>query len=57
MVTIHDGGPDGVTCTRRAEVFSIGRAYLKMARAFFTGSPAVKRASAKGASCMLTALP
>ena len=33
------------------DVFSIGSAYLRIARAFFTGSPAVKRASASGASC------
>ena len=32
-------------------MFSIGSAYLRIARAFFTGSPAVKRASASGASC------
>lgn len=46
-----DKAHQGSTCTRLAEVFSIGRAYLRMARAFLMGSPAVKRASAWGANC------
>ena len=45
----------GMTWIRRVEAFSIGRAYLRMARAFFTGSTAVRRASARGANCMPTA--
>jgi len=50
---MHDSSAAGTyTCTRLIEGFSIGRANLKMARAFLIGSPAVNRASARGASCI-----